>query len=94
MEIQNHNALWFDQVEDKCTSLPLNTNVGESNIFNGSITGNNLKDKQYELNEALALNNMLSSSGESIENNQHAANMQYFEVFISYDINNPSELNS
>ena len=37
---------------------------------------------------------MLSSSGESIENNQHAANMQYFEVFISYDINNPSELNS
>jgi len=37
---------------------------------------------------------MLSSSGESIENNQHTVNMQYFEVSISYNINNPSELNS
>ena len=59
MEIQSINPMWADQVEDEYNSCFLYTNVGETNISNGSVTGNNPKGKQCNINEALALNNML-----------------------------------
>ena len=72
MEDQNHNTSWFNQVEDKCNHLSLNTNVEKSNISNGSTSGNNSKDKQHASNKALALNNTCSPHVESIDNFQHA----------------------
>ena len=59
MEIQSINSLWANQVEYEYNSCSLYTNVGETNISNSSVTGNNPKGKKCNINEALALNNML-----------------------------------
>ena len=74
MEIQNDNPSWCDQVEDEYISRSSNSNVGETSISNGLVSGNNPKGKQREINEALALNNTLSSHEASKANNQHIPN--------------------
>ena len=71
MEDQNHNALWFNQVEDEYNYLSLDTNVGESNTSNDSTRGNNSKEKQHASNEALALNNICPPHVESMDDSQH-----------------------
>jgi len=75
MVIQNHNQLWCDQVEDKYNTHSLSTNIGETNISNGSVTGNNSKDKQHKFSEVPALNNMLPPPVANIVNNQHVPNL-------------------
>ena len=94
MEDQNHNTSWFNQVEDKCNHLSLNTNVEKSNISNGSTSGNNSKDKQHASNKALALNNTCSPHVESIDNFQHALQFMNIEIPINYNINALIETNS
>jgi len=76
MEIQNHNQLWYNQVEDEYNAHSSVTNVGEINISNGSVTGNNPKSKQYEFNKALVLNNTLPPPIANMVNNQHIPNSQ------------------
>ena len=75
MEIQNHNQSWCNQVEDKYNAYSLSTNVGETNISNGSVTSNNSKDKQHKFNEVPALNNMLPPPVANIVNNQYISNL-------------------
>ena len=74
MEIQNHNQLWCNQVEDEYNAHSSDTNVEEINISNGSVTGNNPKGKQHEFNKALALNNMLPPPITNMVNNQYIPN--------------------
>ena len=74
MEIQNHNLSWCDQVEDEYNSHSSVTNVGETNISNGLVSGNNSKGKQHEYNEIPALNSMLTPPVASMVNNQHIPN--------------------
>ena len=68
IEIQNNNPSWFNQIEDEYNACSLDTNIGKSNISSSSVSGNNLKNKQWKINETLALNNTLPSSVESMVN--------------------------
>ena len=86
--------MWFGQVEDECFPQSLGTNVGKSNIFNGSVTGSNPKSKQYEDNMALALNNMRPPPIENMANSQYALDVMHFEIPINYNINAPTEANA
>ena len=77
MEVQNNNTIQSEQVEAKYTSYSSNSNVEEHNISNNSETGNGLKHgKQYEVNEALALNNMWPFYEASKIINQYVLDMQ------------------
>ena len=69
MKIQNHNQLWYNQVEDEYNAYFSGTNVEKTNVSNSLITGNHPKDKKHEFNEVLILNNMLSPPVANIENN-------------------------
>ena len=94
MDIQNHNQLWCNQVEDEYNAHSSSNNVGETNIFNGSVTSNNPKDKQCKFNEVPALNNIFPSLVANILNNQHVPNLQQFKIHFNYNINGPSEPNA
>jgi len=94
MKIQNLNPLWFDQVEYKYFPQSLSTNTEESNISNGSDTGNNLKSKQCKDNVVPALNDIRSPHIEHMVSSQNTLNMIYIEVLINYNINAPMEANA
>jgi len=59
IEIQNNNSFWSKQVKAKEITQSLNTNIKENNTLDKWKIGNSsLTKKQYEVNKALALNNI------------------------------------
>ena len=97
MEIQSNNSLWSKQVEAEYTFHSSTSNIKENNTSNNSETGNRSKHrKQYKINKALVLNNMLLSHETSIAIDQHVLNTQQevYEVSLAYNINCPNKPNA
>jgi len=72
MEIQNNNSLWSKQIKAEKIAQSLKINMKKNNLLEKQITGNSSKTReQCEVNETLALNNMLSPQDVNEANNKH-----------------------
>ena len=90
IEIQNDNSLWNKQIKAKEITQSLNANVKENNTLDKWKIGNSsLTGKQYEVNKALVLNNMLSSESVNKACNKYNLGLQqnFYVVLLVYDIN-------
>ena len=82
--------MWNKQVKAEENAQSSSSNVEENNNFNNPETNNGSKHrKQYEVNEAPALNNILPPYKTSKAINQHVSDIQeeVYKITLAYNIN-------